>query len=302
MAVPVVEDVSFFFCLTQNIQATQLVVSDWRESAISADDQGLIEAWLANADASKRAHHVDRLARYVPEWGWQTILAILELPDSQSHLESLAHPVRLLIAQFGPTFIERIEAEAAINPPFRRCLAELHSDPVFGIPPQLWQRLSDAAGVPIGPIAPHMQKLYDEIPDLAQLLHFDARPIDPAQTISLTTDEIRSHAQSWVVYQQTFWAHEELRRLAEDEGPDAIWPLLREIVEQGSDDAVGLLGAGLLEDVLRKHGPSVIERIERAAVDSGRFRYCLSHVWPVEMAEGVWDRVVNARADEPQRG
>jgi hypothetical protein len=278
------------------------MVSDWRDSAISADDQSLVEAWLANSDASSHAHNVDRLARYVPELGWQAILAILELPDSQAHLESLADTLRLLVAEFGPKFIERIEAEAVINPPFRRCLAELHSDPAFRIPPELWQRLSDAAGVSIGPIAPPMQELYDDLPDLAHLLRFDPRPINPTQTISLTPDEIRSHAQAWVVYQQTFWAYDQLRRLTEEEGPDAIWPLLMEIVQQGSENAVGNLGAGLLEDLLRDHGPSVIDRIERAAADSRQFRYCLSHVWPVEMAEGVWDRVVTARADEPQRG
>jgi uncharacterized protein DUF6869 len=265
-------------------------------------NQVLIEAWLANADASSHAHNVDRLARYVPEVGWRMILAILELPDCQAHLDALAHPLGVLIAQFGPMFIERIEAEAAISPPLRRCLAELQSDPVFRIPTRLWRRLSDAAAASIGPIPPHMQELHDDFPNLAHALHFDPRPIDPTQSTSLTADQLGEQAAAWVVYQQTFWAWEELQRLAEEEGPDAVWPLLTELVQQASSGAIGSLGAGLLEDLLREHGPAVIDRIEHMAAESAKFRRCLSHVWPVEMADGIWARVVKARGDEPQRG
>jgi hypothetical protein len=279
-----------------------LAVASNEWDSAKSDDQALVEAWIANADASPHAHEVDRLARYAPELGWRAILAILELPDSQSHLGALAGPLGLLVSQFGPSFIERIEAEAAINPPLRRCLAKLRSDPIVRIPEELWQRLSEAAGTRVGPIPAHMQELYDDIPGLARALHFDPRPMDPEQPPSLTIDEIRERACAWVVYQQTFWAWEELRRIADEDGPTSTWPLVTEVVQQGSDRAVGRLGAGLLEDILRDHGPTVIDRIESEAADNPRFRYCLSHVWPVEMAAGIWDRVVAARADEPQRG
>jgi hypothetical protein len=83
---------------------------------------------------------------------------------------------------------------------------------------------------------------------------------------------------------------------------EAAWPLVLALVEKADDRALAPLGAGILEDILRRDGALIIERVEAEAAASGRFRRCLSHVWRGDMPSTLWDRVVAARADEPQRG
>lgn len=262
----------------------------------------LVEAWLTRSEAHESAHNVDRFARYVPELGWRSILAVLELPDAQQHLSQLADALRMLISGAGPAFIDRIEAEAAASDAFRRCLAEVHPHPTFRIPEALWARLSAAAGTPIGPMSERMAALYAEMPDLAWATSWDPHPLAPEDAPTLGAAELRAQAEAWLAYHQTFWSWEELHRLLSDEGLDAAWPFVIAIIERGSEHVLGAIGASILEDMIQQHGDAVIERIEeRAAVDP-RFRYALSHVWEGDVADTVWERVVRARGDEPQRG
>ena len=248
------------------------------------------------------AHAVQKWARYAPELGWRAILAVLDEPDASQHTDALAHSLSMLVAQFGDQFIEQIEAEAAISFVFRSCLGEIRSDPVFMIPESLWPRLSRAAGAEVGPMAPHMAKLYAGMPSLATVASFDPRPLHPEHFPALTDDELREHARAWIVHEQCFWAWDELQRIRDEEGCDATWSYVVAIVEQGSDEARGQLGAGIVEDLLRDHGPAIIERVEAAAAASRDFRYCLSHVWRGDMPDDLWARVEAARGDEPQRG
>jgi hypothetical protein len=105
-----------------------------------------------------------------------------------------------------------------------------------------------------------------------------------------------------VEFHDTFWSWAELNRILEEEGPEATWPIVLALVAQADDDAMPSLGAGALEDLLRRHGPEVIGRVETQAAADRRFRFCLSHVWKGEMPDEIWARVVAARGDEPQRG
>jgi len=58
------------------------------------------------------------------------------------------------------------------------------------------------------------------------------------------------------------------------------------------------LAAGNLEDVIRKHGDTIIERIELLARRSPRFRYLLTGVWPQGQQDGaIWARIVAARGN-----
>jgi hypothetical protein len=262
----------------------------------------LVEAWLANSAAHVQAHNVDRWARYAPELGWRSVLAVLELPDAQQHLSALAHALRMLISRFGSQFIERIEVEANVSPAFRRCLAEVWPDPTFPIPEELWPRLTAAAGRPIGPMAPHMAELFAEMPDLSEVASWDPHPPGAEEIPELSPDDLASQANAWVEYHQTFWAWEELERLYREDGLDAAWPFVLALVEKGDDGALGALGAGILEDMVRRDGPLIIDRIEAEAAVSPRFRFCLSHVWRGPTPSAIWDRVVAAVAEEPQRG
>jgi uncharacterized protein DUF6869 len=280
----------------------QLHASPLSEAALPYDPEDLIEAWLLQSDAHLEAHNVERFARYAPELGWQSILAVLELPDAQAHVDSLSHALLMLIAQYGFDFIDRIEHEAAVSTAFKSCLAEVHPDTVFRIPEALWSRLSAAAGASVGPMAPHMAKLYDEIPGIGEVQYWDPNPMRAQDIPQLGRSELRAQAEAWLTYTQNFWAYEELNRVREEERLDAAWPFVLALVARGSDHAIGAAGAGLLEDMLEEDPHAMIERVEEQATADQRFRYCLSHVWQGDIPEDVWSRIVVARGDEPQRG
>jgi hypothetical protein len=57
-------------------------------------------------------------------------------------------------------------------------------------------------------------------PDLTRLLEADFAPIDPTTPPVLGADDLEALAGDWLVYQETFWAWEELRRIA-GEDPSA---------------------------------------------------------------------------------
>jgi hypothetical protein len=274
----------------------------WEPSRPEYDADLLVDTWIAQSDAHEKAHAIERYARYAPELGWRAILGVLTVPDSHGHLGALTKALEMLISQYGDQFIDRIEHEATVSVAFKTCLAEIHPSPKFPFPVHLWPRLSAAAGTPIGPMAPHMAALYEELPDLSNIAAWDPHPLEPADVPDLSDVELLEHAHAFVTYHQGFWAWEELNRILDEDGPDAVWPLILLLVERGSDHALCAAGAGILEDMLDDHGATVIDRIEMRAATDQRFRYCLSHVWPAGMAHEIWERVVTARGNEPQRG
>jgi hypothetical protein len=273
-------------------------VNGWNER--DDDTDALVDAWLEGADAADHAHAVERFARHAPELGWRCILAILELPDAFAWRSRIAHDLQVLISRHGEQLIDRIEAEAEASPAFRGCLAEMRNEPPFTVAEPLWPRLSAAAGKPFGEMSARMARLHAEMPQMAELLAWDPHPFAPEDAPELDEDAVRAIATDWLRYQQCFWACDELGRLRDE--PEALWPVLLRIVERGSARALGSLGAGALEDLVREHGAEMIERIEARAADDARFRFCLSHVWPGDVAPEIWDRVVAARGEEPARG
>ena len=91
-----------------------------------------------------------------------------------------------------------------------------------------------------------------------------------------------------------FWAVMKLDDLAHDE-PDTAWLLILELVRQRlPDNAFGTLAAGPLEDLIRYHGPNLIERVEMEARSNPEFRRLLGGVWESSTPE-VWARIENAR-------
>lgn len=274
----------------------------WPPPRPDYDADLLIDTWIAQSDAHDKANAIERYARYAPELGWRAILIVLTIPDTIQHLGPLSNALEMLISQYGDDFIDRIEHEAKISHAFKTCLARIHPSPTFPFPQHLWPRLSAAAGKSIGPMAPHMAALYAEIPDLAHVETWDPHPMSPTEAPDLSDAELLDHAQAYLVYHQGFWAWEELNRILEEDGPDAAWPLILRLVQKGSDHALCAAGAGILEDLLEQHGPTVIERVEAQAAGDQRFRYCLSHVWPMGIQPDIWERIVLARGNEPQRG
>ena len=84
------------------------------------------------------------------------------------------------------------------------------------------------------------------------------------------------------------------------EDPTQAWAVVTELVAQcPSDEALFYVAAGPLEDLLAKHGPEVIDRIEEAARRDPKVRLCLSGVWGNSIDPAVWERLMRLVRDAP---
>ena len=85
--------------------------------------------------------------------------------------------------------------------------------------------------------------------------------------------------QAWNLLQKNWWAHEKVFGACEKQ-PQRAWRLLGRMAELAStEDLVGDLGAGPLEDFVRLHAPRFIGQIERRAKENPRFRRALQKVY-----------------------
>lgn len=77
---------------------------------------------------------------------------------------------------------------------------------------------------------------------------------------------------------EDFWAWEEARRIIETD-LDAAWKLtVLLLAKVDSDDEVGIIAAGPLEDLIDMHGHKALDLIERECEKNGRLRLALSTV------------------------
>ena len=85
------------------------------------------------------------------------------------------------------------------------------------------------------------------------------------------------------------WAWSEVEDLVRRD-PENGWEITRVLINKApSDEALGFVAAGPLEDLLRKHGPAVIDRVEKESQESARFQTALSGVW-IRPENPVFDR------------
>jgi hypothetical protein len=78
-----------------------------------------------------------------------------------------------------------------------------------------------------------------------------------------------------------------------DDDPEHGWPMILEILRR--DDGVAILevlSAGPLEDLLAKHGPAFIDRVEAEARRNPVFARLLGGVWKNQMTDEIWARVL----------
>lgn len=80
----------------------------------------------------------------------------------------------------------------------------------------------------------------------------------------------------------------------ENENPEHILPLAISAIDacETLGDAA-YVAAGIVENMMVKHGPRVISDVERLASKSAKFRYVLSGIWSqgVSIDKGVWERI-----------
>ena len=102
----------------------------------------------------------------------------------------------------------------------------------------------------------------------------------------------------WWEYQRRLQGTQEERRALEAGHPASVYiswtdvnaavtrggllalELVNAIIQAAPDESgVVLVGAGPLEDLVRKHSPNLIDEIERMATRDSRFRLALSSAW-----------------------
>jgi hypothetical protein len=79
------------------------------------------------------------------------------------------------------------------------------------------------------------------------------------------------------------------------DAPERAWLVIQLIFAACRNDLErACLAAGPLEDLLAKHGPSFIDRVEQAAVNDNDFRELLVGVWRNGIAQSIWERLQRA--------
>jgi hypothetical protein len=95
-----------------------------------------------------------------------------------------------------------------------------------------------------------------------------------------------------------FWAFEEMldRITYEAADVDDAWGLLLALVASARDEELGYVGAGPIEDFVRRFGALRIEQLETQARRDPRFRAALGRIWLShdDLPPPVLERVVRA--------
>lgn len=102
-----------------------------------------------------------------------------------------------------------------------------------------------------------------------------------------------SHGSS--EYEDSFWSFMMLSELLED-FPEEVFGLIKDVLERDcSEDVIGQIAAGPLEDLLVKHGPEIIDLVEEEARTNLKFNHALGGVWQSRCRPDVWARVEAVR-------
>ena len=117
----------------------------------------------------------------------------------------------------------------------------------------------------------------------------------------MTETELTDFAESWITfrkaprnseeYEALFWVIDRSYDLMYEE-PNEIWRLILKILSLNNSNKIQeILSAGLLEDLLAKHGAAMIDRVEKEAKSNPLFANLLGGVWQNSMTDEVWARV-----------
>ena len=120
--------------------------------------------------------------------------------------------------------------------------------------------------------------------------------------MAMPQDDLNRLSDAWLGYwhapegspiRESFaWASDRVMDLRYEEEPEELWRLILAIHRKDQSPAIQpVLSAGLVEDLLARHGEEFIERIELEAHADPSFAKLLGGVWQSRMSEGVWARV-----------
>jgi len=118
-------------------------------------------------------------------------------------------------------------------------------------------------------------------------------PTDPIEKQHMVTDwlALQRVPESSTEHDKLFWAFGRLCDLCCD-APDEAWDVILCMLAQDHSPVIlENLSAGPLEDLLAKHGPTIIDRVEAQARRDPWFARLLGGVWQNAMSPEVWTRV-----------
>lgn len=87
------------------------------------------------------------------------------------------------------------------------------------------------------------------------------------------------------------WVVEKVWDLCDDAPNEAFEFILAVLDRDASATTMAFLSAGPLEALLRRHGPRMINRVERRARRDANFTRLLGHVWKDTLSNPIWTRV-----------
>jgi hypothetical protein len=187
-----------------------------------------------------------------------------------------------LLREHGRAVIDRVEEAAAESVLVRRCLRRMRrgqGDPPrwTDIPADVWSRAERA---------------------IAGTTEYNTE--DPPGTAHSLLPEQERVVEAWFVYHKTFWAWERVEDFVRND-PELAWRIVNLLIDAApSDEVLGSIAAGPLEDLLREHGSQFVDRVEERARQNERFRQCLAGVWMSrgELPEDILQRIVDASGGE----
>jgi hypothetical protein len=123
------------------------------------------------------------------------------------------------------------------------------------------------------------------------------QPLSAAERATLITTYLRHAAEQ---RDDDAWAFDAVNKVANSDEVEASWDLVVELVQRSPDEQLGYVAAGPLEDMVRRHGPAVIEWLEGEAQRDPRFQWALGCIWlqAGELPPGIEQRVVTASGGE----
>lgn len=100
-------------------------------------------------------------------------------------------------------------------------------------------------------------------------------------------------------FERQYWAWEEMMALAEREPERAFGLILQVLACDSSDRVLPALAAGPLEELLSRHGRTLLGKVEEEARRNPDFMRLLNGVWQSWMEDDVWRRIEALRGSRP---
>ena len=78
--------------------------------------------------------------------------------------------------------------------------------------------------------------------------------------------------------EEDFWAWDRVNTIVQED-PKRGWSLICGLIDRASDDQLGSIGVGPIEDLVHRHHGAVIDKIVKEARRDARFRAALTWMW-----------------------